>query len=65
MSETTGREIPDKDIGTTRWLAADFLRYVSDGEIHRVCGLSSKDGQLRLVSRNDEGNDSCSRLLLL
>jgi len=42
-----------------QWLLMDVLRDVSNGEVHQVCLLVTKMGELSLVRGNDHGDD-CS-----
>ena len=40
-----------------QWLLMDVLRDVSNGEVHQVCLLVTKMGELSLVRGNDHGDD--------
>ena len=47
----------------TSGLAAYGLWEVTDCQIHGVRGLVAKEGDLCLVGRDDDGNDSCARFV--
>jgi hypothetical protein len=46
--EFGGRDVSDKYLGMARWLSADILWDVANGEIDGICSLSTEKRQLRL-----------------
>ena len=46
----------------TRWLSADVLWDVSDGEVNQICLLSTGDGKMGLIGRDDNRHYGCARL---
>lgn len=63
MLELRCRQVSNKDLATLRGFASDILRKITDGNVNWIRSLVPEQGDLCLVGRDDDGNDSCARFV--
>jgi hypothetical protein len=56
----SSRKIGEKDLSLSRWLVSNVFRKISDCHINWIGWLSTKQGKLSFVGRDDYGNYSAA-----
>ena len=61
--EACGGKIAKKNIGATRWLAANLLQDIPNCQVYRVCNFIAKLGEQSLVGEDDKRDYSGTRFV--